>query len=53
MAIEESWQKLAHAIKEIQKHNASKLSFEESYRYSYNMVLYKRELSLAVPTLCS
>lgn len=28
-------------IREIHNHNASKLSFEENYRYAYNMVLYK------------
>ena len=28
-------------IKEIQNHNAASLSFEENYRYAYNMVLHK------------
>ncbi|KLT38707.1 Cullin-domain-containing protein [Cutaneotrichosporon oleaginosum] len=40
-SIKEIWNKLSHAIREIQNHNASKLSFEEHYRYAYNMVLYK------------
>ncbi|GMK56833.1 hypothetical protein CspeluHIS016_0306730 [Cutaneotrichosporon spelunceum] len=42
-SIKEIWNKLSHAIREIQNHNASKLSFEEHYRYAYNMVLYKLE----------
>lgn len=41
-SIKETWAKLSSAIREIQNHNASKLSFEEHYRYAYNMVLYKR-----------
>jgi len=41
--MKETWAKLSIAIKEIQNHNASKLSFEEHYRYAYNMVLFKRE----------
>lgn len=41
-SIKDTWTKLSHAIREIQNHNASKLSFEEHYRYAYNMVLYKR-----------
>lgn len=41
-SVKDTWEKLAVAIKEIQNHNASKLSFEEHYRYAYNMVLYKR-----------
>ncbi|EIW72022.1 hypothetical protein TREMEDRAFT_70610 [Tremella mesenterica DSM 1558] len=40
-SIKETWIKLANAIREIQNHNASKLSFEEHYRYAYNMVLFK------------
>ncbi|WVQ94930.1 hypothetical protein IAU59_002016 [Kwoniella sp. CBS 9459] len=39
--IKDTWAKLANAIREIQNHNASKLSYEEHYRYAYNMVLYK------------
>ncbi|WRT70000.1 uncharacterized protein IL334_006993 [Kwoniella shivajii] len=39
--IKDTWSKLAHAIREIQNHNASKLSYEEHYRYGYNMVLHK------------
>lgn len=41
--IKDTWAKLSNAIREIQNHNASKLSFEEHYRYAYNMVLFKRE----------
>ncbi|KAL7424536.1 hypothetical protein Q5752_000220 [Cryptotrichosporon argae] len=40
-SIKDTWAKLAAAIREIQNHNASKLSFEEHYRYAYNMVLFK------------
>lgn len=32
---------LATAIREIHNHNASKLSFEEIYRYAYNLVIQK------------
>lgn len=38
---EESWSVLADAIAEIQNKNASRLSFEELYRKSYNLVLRK------------
>ncbi|SGY16546.1 BQ5605_C012g06903 [Microbotryum silenes-dioicae] len=34
--------KLETAIEEIQHRNASKLSFEEHYRYAYNLVLHKQ-----------
>ncbi|EJD48922.1 Cullin-domain-containing protein [Auricularia subglabra TFB-10046 SS5] len=37
----ETWTLLATAIREIHNHNASKLSFEELYRYAYNLVIYK------------
>jgi len=43
--MKDTWAKLSTAIKEIQNHNASKLSFEEHYRYAYNMVLFKSEWS--------
>lgn len=36
-----TWQILRDAIGEIHRKNASHLSFEELYRNSYNMVLYK------------
>ncbi|WWC64830.1 uncharacterized protein I303_107444 [Kwoniella dejecticola CBS 10117] len=39
--IKDTWTKLANAIREIQNHNASSLSYEEHYRYGYNMVLHK------------
>ena len=38
---EKTWQSLSNNIREIQNHNAASLSFEENYRYAYNMVLYK------------
>lgn len=37
----ETWNQLASAIQEIHNHNASKLSFEEIYRYAYNLVVQK------------
>lgn len=39
--VKQMWERLAAGIKEIQNHNASSLSYEEHYRYAYNMVLYK------------
>ncbi|KAG0150085.1 hypothetical protein CROQUDRAFT_652767 [Cronartium quercuum f. sp. fusiforme G11] len=42
----DTWTRLAKAITEILNHNASKLSFEEHYRYAYNMVLYKQGTKL-------
>ncbi|KAG6331221.1 hypothetical protein ID866_7870, partial [Astraeus odoratus] len=38
---EDTWNRLSKNIREIHKHNASSLSFEENYRYAYNMVMYK------------
>lgn len=38
---ENTWATLEHAINEINKRNTSDLSFEQLYRYSYNMVLHK------------
>ncbi|KAH6913074.1 ubiquitin ligase SCF complex subunit Cullin, partial [Coprinopsis sp. MPI-PUGE-AT-0042] len=38
---EKTWLALSNNIREIQNHNAASLSFEENYRYAYNMVLYK------------
>ncbi|KAG6820945.1 hypothetical protein H0H93_009181 [Arthromyces matolae] len=38
---EKTWSELAHNIREIQNHNASNLSFEENYRFAYNLVLHK------------
>jgi cullin 3 len=35
------WSSLSANIREIHDQNASNLSFEENYRYAYNMVLYK------------
>ncbi|OWZ38177.1 Cullin 3 [Cryptococcus neoformans c8] len=52
-SIKDTWAKLATAIREIQNHNASKLSFEEHYRYAYNLVLFKHgdQLYSGVQTL--
>lgn len=38
----ENWTKLAKAISEIQQKRAGRLSFEEHYRYAYNLVLHKQ-----------
>ncbi|KAI5989644.1 Cullin [Pisolithus orientalis] len=38
---EDTWNRLSKNIREIHMHNASSLSFEENYRYAYNMVMYK------------
>lgn len=35
------WSRLANAIGQIQGHNVSSLSYEEHYRYAYNLVLFK------------
>ncbi|CAH7690496.1 cullin-4A [Phakopsora pachyrhizi] len=42
----DNWSRLSKAISEILNHNASKLSFEEHYRYAYNMVLFKQGTKL-------
>jgi cullin 3 len=39
--LDETWSRLSANIREIHDQNASNLSFEENYRYAYNMVLYK------------
>lgn len=41
IAVDESWAKLTLNIREIQHHNAHKLSFEECYRLSYQLVVSK------------
>lgn len=38
---DETWSKLSANIREIHKHNASNLSFEENHRFAYNMVLHR------------
>lgn len=38
---DKTWQTLKHAITEINKRNTFDLSFEQLYRFSYNMVLHK------------
>ena len=42
ISIEEMWLRLVNAISQIQNHNISKLSYEEHYRYAYNLVLYQQ-----------
>lgn len=44
---EEMWNRLAHAIGEVQNHKASTLSYEEHYRYAYNLVLVSMAMSYA------
>lgn len=41
VSLDETWSRLSENIREIHNQNASNLSFEENYRYAYNMVLYK------------
>lgn len=41
MPIDDIWSKLSHNIREIQNHRAHTLSFEENYRFAYQMVLTK------------
>ena len=36
---DEMWSRLSNAISQIQNHNVSTLSYEEHYRYAYNMIL--------------
>ncbi|KAH8118023.1 ubiquitin ligase SCF complex subunit Cullin [Phellopilus nigrolimitatus] len=38
----ETWSSLSNAIREIHNHNAANLSFEENYRFAYNLVLHKQ-----------
>lgn len=38
---EKTWSTLSHAIREINKRKTSDLSYEELYRFAYNMVLHK------------
>ncbi|KZS88122.1 Cullin-domain-containing protein [Sistotremastrum niveocremeum HHB9708] len=40
-SMQDTWAALARAIQEIHNHNTSKLSFEENFRYAYNLVLHK------------
>ena len=41
-ATQDNWGRLSVAIEEIQNERAYKLSFEENYRYAYNLVLYRQ-----------
>ncbi|GAA5852604.1 hypothetical protein JCM8547_002559 [Rhodosporidiobolus lusitaniae] len=40
--VDSTLDKLKEAIEQIQQHNVSQLSFEEHYRYAYNLVLHKK-----------
>lgn len=42
--------RLKDAISQIHDHNASQLSFEEHYRYAYNLVLHKKVRRLTFPS---
>ncbi|GJJ08693.1 hypothetical protein Clacol_002912 [Clathrus columnatus] len=37
----ENWARLANAVREIHNHNAFRLSYEETYRHAYNLVIAK------------
>lgn len=37
----ENWSRLENAVREIHNHNAARLSYEETYRYAYNLVIAK------------
>lgn len=39
ISLEEMWERLARGIGHIQNHNIGNLSYEEHYRYAYNLVL--------------
>ncbi|WFD33377.1 hypothetical protein MCUN1_000190 [Malassezia cuniculi] len=39
VSIDDMWARLSDAITQIQHHNISRLSYEEHYRYAYNLVL--------------
>ncbi|KAL5526570.1 hypothetical protein ACEPAF_8294 [Sanghuangporus sanghuang] len=41
-SVTETWTAFSKAIREIHNHNASNLSFEENYRFAYNLVLHKQ-----------
>lgn len=41
-SMSETWSSLSKAVREIHNHNASNLSFEENYRFAYNLVLHKQ-----------
>ncbi|VDB88409.1 unnamed protein product [Peniophora sp. CBMAI 1063] len=41
ISVDETWSKLTHNIREIQYHRAHTLSFEENYRFAYQMVIMK------------
>lgn len=39
LSVDDMWGRLSMAIRQIQCHNISQLSYEEHYRYAYNLVL--------------
>ncbi|WFC95252.1 hypothetical protein MBRA1_001899 [Malassezia brasiliensis] len=39
LSVDDMWARLLVAIKQIQSHNISQLSYEEHYRYAYNLIL--------------
>ncbi|MCO5573491.1 hypothetical protein L7F22_027262 [Adiantum nelumboides] len=42
LPIEEMWNRLSRAIGNIQNHDIGSLSYEEHYRYAYNLVLFDK-----------
>lgn len=42
LSVDDMWARLLVAIKQIQSHNISQLSYEEHYRYAYNLILVRR-----------
>lgn len=51
--MEDTLERLKEAIQQIQHHNVSQLSFEETYRYAYNLVLHKKVCGTLSLTLSS
>ena len=39
LSVDDMWGRLSMAIRQIQCHNISQLSYEEHYRYAYNLCL--------------
>jgi cullin 3 len=40
-AVQDTWARFAKAVREIHNNNAHQLSYEEHYRYDYNLCLFK------------
>ncbi|TNY24532.1 Cullin-domain-containing protein [Rhodotorula diobovata] len=53
--LDSTLERLKEAIQQVQQHNVSQLSFEETYRYAYHLVLHKKghQLYNAVAELIS